>query len=399
MTDIFDRLGLRQVINASGTETPNGGAPVPRETMEAVTELCQHSVYMADLQALACKLISDKTGAEAGYVTGCTAASIVMSVAATMTGTDLNAVERLPDTTDLKTDVIMQRGHEITYEHHVSQNIRIAGANVIEVGAATQCNKYQLKGAIGPNTAAALYVVSPLTVQERLVNLSDFCGIFHEHDVPVIVDAASQPDFRPFLEAGADLVLLSGQKSLKGLTCGLIAGRLDLVRAVQFQAVGIGRTMKVGKEGIISAIVSLERWFNSNKSVSAAELETRISSVRTILEQEKAISTRVQNGQVIVKVDPQNTKWNAHDIGLALRQQRPSIIVWEQFAEKNELWLTLKNLNDDQANYVAQKFIEVLSSPAPAAPTLHRNLGDVMLENLLGWPEKNLKLISKDKSS
>ena len=65
MTDIFKRLGLRRMINVSGTETPLGGAPACPEVREAVAELIGHSVYISELQSAACDVISRATGAEA----------------------------------------------------------------------------------------------------------------------------------------------------------------------------------------------------------------------------------------------------------------------------------------------------------------------------------------------
>ena len=146
------------MINVSGTETPFGASPVRPEVLAAISGIIPHSVLMRELQSAASEVIASATGSEAGCVTGCTAASIVIAVAACMTGRDLGRVEQLPDAKGMKNEVVMQKGHEITYGHNVSQNVRIAGASLIEIGAATQCGVYQLQHAITPNTAAALYV-------------------------------------------------------------------------------------------------------------------------------------------------------------------------------------------------------------------------------------------------
>ena len=76
----------------------------------------------------------------------------------------------------------------------------------------------------------------------------------------MIVDAAAEYDLRGFLEQGADLVIYSGHKFLGGPTSGLIAGRKDLVRSAYLQNIGIGRGMKVGKEGIVGVMAALEAW-------------------------------------------------------------------------------------------------------------------------------------------
>ncbi len=65
---------------------------------------------------------------------------------------------------------------------------------------------------------------------------------------------------RGVLAAGADLALYSSHKFLGGPTGGIVAGRRDLVRAAFLQNGGIGRGMKVGKEGIAGTIAALEAW-------------------------------------------------------------------------------------------------------------------------------------------
>src|SRR4029077_4709011 len=93
-----------------------------------------------------------------------------------------------------------------------------------------------------------------------MLALAEFAAIAHEKGVPVIVDAASEYDLRGPLAAGADLPRDSPHKFRGGPPRGIAAGRRDLVRASFLQNGGIGRGMKVGKEGIAGTIVALEAW-------------------------------------------------------------------------------------------------------------------------------------------
>ena len=104
---------------------------------------------------------------------------------------------------------------------------------------------------MGERTAAAVYVISHHTVQYGMLALAEFAEIAHAKGVPVIVDAASEYDLKGFLARGADIALYSAHKFLGGPTAGIVAGRRDLVRAAFLQNGGIGRGMKVGKEGIM----------------------------------------------------------------------------------------------------------------------------------------------------
>jgi D-glucosaminate-6-phosphate ammonia-lyase len=103
-------------------------------------------------------------------------------------------------------------------------------------------------------------VVSHHTVQFGLIPFEEFVAVAHAKGVPVIVDAASEYDLKRFIAGGADLALYSAHKFLGGLTAGIVAGKKALVRAAYFQNGGIGRGMKVGKEGIVGAIAALEQW-------------------------------------------------------------------------------------------------------------------------------------------
>ncbi len=366
MTDIFERLQLRRVINASGTETPFGASPVRPEVVAAIVEIIPHSVMMSELQSAASEAICRAVGSEAGCVTGCTAAGIVIGVAACMTGRDLGRVEQLPDTTGMRNEVIMQKGHEITYGQNVSQNVRLAGARVVEIGAATQCGDYQLRHAITPHTVAAIYVVSPLTVQNRLIDLETFCATCHEHGVPVIVDAASVADPRRYVESGADLVLFSAHKAFSSITAGIIAGRRELVQACISQEHGIGRPMKVGKEGVVGAIAALEAWLMDDRDAKRLALSARLTRAKARLERIAGLKVSIQGHQLMLEINPTAARVSAHSLAKALRAQDPAIIVWNQFAREGLLLLTLGKISDEVADYVCDRIAEICAADTVA---------------------------------
>jgi L-seryl-tRNA(Ser) seleniumtransferase len=385
MTDIFDRRGLRRVINVSGTETPFGAAPVRPEVIAAINEIVPHSVLMLELQSAASEVIALAVGTEAGCVTGCTAAGIVVAVAACMTGRDLARVEQLPDTKGMKNEVVMQKGHEITYRHNVSQNVRIAGGSVIEIGAATQCGVYQLRHAVTPNTAAALYVVSPLTVQNRLIDIKTFCSVCHEYDVPVIVDAASVSDPRPYVEAGGDLVLFSAHKQFSSVTAGVIAGGLPLVQACLYQEHGIGRPMKVGKEGVAGAIAALEAWMRDDRDQTRRELNARLQRVQSRLQEISGLTVSIQGTQIKLEVDASKASVSAYGLAKALFAGDPAIIVWSQFAREGMLLLTFGKVSEAVADHVCER-ITAICEEGGNTQELMPNLGDAIADQLSQWP-------------
>jgi uncharacterized pyridoxal phosphate-dependent enzyme len=384
MADIFDRLDLRRIINASGTETGFGASPVRSEVIQAVIEIAPHSVFMTELQKAASRKISALFGAEAGCVTGCTAASIAMSVAAAMTGCDIGKVEQLPDATGMKNEVIMQRGHEVSYGQSVSQNVRIAGARVVEIGTATQAALYQLRHALSGRTAAALYVVSHLTSQNRMILLRDFIDECHAAGVPVIVDAASVPDPTPYIKAGADLVLWSAQKGFSSFTAGIVAGRRDLVHAILYQDHGIGRPMKVGKEGVVGAIAAIEAWASRDVKADQQLLSDRIEALRSRLCVMNGVSAEQVGRQLRLSIDPTQAT-GAPAVAAYLEAGTPSILVWSHFAPEGELYLSLGKLTDEQLLIVGDRLEEAIRGSAEGYEAKWQRIADSFESRIAEW--------------
>lgn len=124
---ILERYGLTRVINVSGTMTSLGASRVVPEAIKAGAEIQSHFVQMDELQAKASEIISRITGAEAGFVTACSAAGMSLSISGCMTGSNLNRIELLPNTNGLPNEVVVQAGHLINYGAPVNQAIWLTG--------------------------------------------------------------------------------------------------------------------------------------------------------------------------------------------------------------------------------------------------------------------------------
>jgi len=258
--DIISRLDLKRIVNASGTMTALGASRVPPAVAAMAVEILDHFVDIDALQARASQWIARATGAEAGCVTSSAASGIAVTVAAAMTGPDLRRIEMLPDTKGLKNEVVVQTGHLINYGAPLEQAIRLTGAKV-------KLAAEELESSFGPHTAAAVYVVSH-HVTDRGIGLPDFIARCRARGVRVIVDMASEYDLKGPITLGADAVIHSAHKFLGGLTAGIIAGSKDFIRSVYLQKCGIGRHMKVGKEGIIAAMAALDAWSRRNHELN-----------------------------------------------------------------------------------------------------------------------------------
>jgi D-glucosaminate-6-phosphate ammonia-lyase len=314
-----------------------------------------------------------------------------------MTGANLARIERLPDSSGLRNEVVVQAGHLINYGAPIGQAVRIAGATVVAAGTAAQVETFHIEDAIGERAAAGLFVVSHHVVQEGQTDLPAFIDICKARGIPVIVDVASEYDLRGPIARGADLVIYSSHKFLGGPTAGIIAGRKTLVRACFLQNSGIGRHMKAGKEGIVGAITALDVWARRDHAAAKAE-EDRI--VRDWLEKLSVIpglSCQVHpdwTGNPIdrlkVVVRPEEAGLYAWEVADRLSGGNPAIYVRDDLLEHSYFFLDPCNLTAEEANTVTVALRDILGSarqkadgPGPSfAERRHRNLAA-----RLRWPD------------
>jgi L-seryl-tRNA(Ser) seleniumtransferase len=127
---LYEELGVRPVINAAGTLTRLGGSRLSPAVLAAMAEASASFVHLDELQAKAGEVIAEITGAEAGYVTNGAAAGLALATAACVAGMDVAAMDRLPDTTGLPNEVVVQKGHRNSYDHA----IRMVGVRFLEAG-------------------------------------------------------------------------------------------------------------------------------------------------------------------------------------------------------------------------------------------------------------------------
>jgi L-seryl-tRNA(Ser) seleniumtransferase len=287
---VYQRLGVPTIINAKGPSTRLSGGIMRREVAAAMVEASQHCVDMAVLQARASEAIAAATGAEAGLVTAGAAAGLLLGTAACVTGLDPGRMNRLPDTSGMRSEVVMVRSQRNFYDHA----LRAAGVRLVEVGlpdrfagaGVRDAEAWEIADALGERTAAVHWVAG----SHARPPLEEVIAVAHAAGVPVLVDAAAQlppaANLRRFVAAGADLVAFSGGKALGGpQASGILCGRRDLIAAAAMQMLdmdypagffrpppgfidadqlpglpphGIGRPCKVGKEQIIGLLTALE---------------------------------------------------------------------------------------------------------------------------------------------
>jgi L-seryl-tRNA(Ser) seleniumtransferase len=247
---------------------------MPPEVMEAMLEANNFFVDMNELTEAAGKRVAEVMGAEAALVTAGAFSAMILGAAACLTGMDPKKMEALPHPTWPKRECLIQTAHRFDYD----RAYRAAGMTIVD--AAT---REELVDKISDHTAMIAVLAAAekqrvfgppkpkrraLPPEPFVLTPEELIEIGRKAGVPVLVDFAS--DVPPashltrFLEAGADLVVLSGGKGLRGpQSTGILAGQKNLIEAATLNAAphgNIGRGMKVGKEEIIGLIVALNRF-------------------------------------------------------------------------------------------------------------------------------------------
>jgi D-glucosaminate-6-phosphate ammonia-lyase len=272
--DPYAALGVRPFINCCSTRTVHGGSIMLPEVRARMEQAADSFVNLNELMEGAGARIAELTGAEWGIVTCGSAAAIATGTAAAIAGHDPARILRLPRTDGMANGVVMLRSHRFPYD----QAIRMVGSDIVEVDTVSELEALDF-------SEIAMIAVLGSRDPNSAIRMEDFVRVARLHDVPVLVDAASEHIQRPnpWLARGADLVVYSGGKFLRGpQTSGLLLGRKDLVRAAWANSAphrAFGRPMKVGKEDVIGLLTALELWFQRDREQAFATWQADLSTI------------------------------------------------------------------------------------------------------------------------
>src|SRR4051812_22242781 len=75
---VYEKLGVRRLINARSFSTKAGGCALPADVIEAIRQAAECCVRIDDLQDAASRVIARCTGAEAGIVTSGASAALTL---------------------------------------------------------------------------------------------------------------------------------------------------------------------------------------------------------------------------------------------------------------------------------------------------------------------------------
>jgi L-seryl-tRNA(Ser) seleniumtransferase len=377
-SDPYRALGLRPFINCCSVRTIHGGSLMLPSVRTAVAAASQCFVNLDELMEAAGARIAELTGAEWGIVTCGSAAALTLATAACVAGNDPVAMLRLPFTDGMPNRVVAVRGHRFAYD----MAIRMVGTRIVE------CEDESALAVALQDGDVAMVSVLGKAEERGAMRLERIVELARPRGIPVLVDAASELIERPppWLARGADLVVYSGGKFLRGpQTSGLLLGNKALVQAAWRNASphhSLGRPMKVSKEDVIGVLAALEHWFGERDD--AAEVRRwhdDLAAIARQLADLDGVETAVLPPPFAQRVPTLEVRWELDRYGLnseALRQLllagEPRIMLDDIEATAQSVQIDPFNLQPGEATMVGRALCGALRGAAyptkttPAVP-------------------------------
>ncbi|WP_199153898.1 DgaE family pyridoxal phosphate-dependent ammonia lyase [Chromobacterium sp. ASV23] len=354
MSSIYEKYQLKPVINASGRMTLLGVSTPAPEVVDAACHGMAHYFEMADLVDKTGAYIAGLLEAEAATIVSCASAGIALSVAAVIVRDNPALLVKLHAAPiDGPDEIVLAKGHNVNYGAPVATMVALGGGKVVEAGWANECTPAQLSAAVTPRTAAILYIKSHHAVQKSMPTVEEAAAVARAHGVPLIVDAAAEEDLNRYYRQGADLVIYSGAKAMEGPSSGLVLGRRQYVEWVKLQGKGIGRAMKIGKEGILGLTAAVERYLSAPKS-SGAEMARRLEPLLARLNHLPGIRARLawdSAGRDIARAEVAFDPAAGLDAAAAAQRLKagpPAVYCREYHANEGRLEFDIRSVDDQQ---------------------------------------------------
>ncbi|HEX4228260.1 MAG TPA: aminotransferase class V-fold PLP-dependent enzyme [Bryobacteraceae bacterium] len=311
-TNVYERIGVRPLINARGTWTYLSGSLMFPEVRAAMEAASRQFVDMFELQAAVGKRLAALSGAESAMVTSGAAGAMAAATAACIAGSDPEKIWHLPETTGLKHEVVMLGGRNA-----FDSAIRLAGAKLVMAATVSD-----LPSALNDQTAMVY-------TTWRDDNLEKALEITRRAKVPLLLDdAAGIPPFENlsrYAKMGVDLYCFSGGKGMRGPQCaGLLLGRKDLIDAALHNYCpyegSICRPMKAGKEEIIGMLTAVEVWKNTDLNALNREWNARVKRISKLVETVPGVTTRIYIPEDGNSYPTLRVEWDEQKVGLSVSQ-------------------------------------------------------------------------------
>lgn len=309
---LYESIGVHTLINARGTFTIITGSQSLPQVKQAMDAASRSYVQMDELMDGVGKRLAELTRAPWGIVTAGCAAGLTNCTSASIVGTNPERMERLPDLTGLKSEVIIPTYSRNVYDHAV----RMTGVRIVEVSEPSE-----LKGAFSERTAMVYILAGP--GDDGPLGTEAISNVARPRKVPVLVDAAAEELTIPnvHLKRGATAVAYSGGKCLRGpQAAGMVLGDKNFLQAAWANSAphhAFGRSLKVGKEEIMGMLAAVECWTARDHAAEWQQWMAQLQTISTAVQKVSGVTTRIQDPEGLSNHTPElRIEWDANQVGI-----------------------------------------------------------------------------------
>jgi L-seryl-tRNA(Ser) seleniumtransferase len=313
---LYESIGVRPIINARGTFTILTGSQSLPQVKDAMLEASRSYVQMDELMEGVSKKLAELTGAPWGIVTAGCCAALTNFTAAVIAGTNPERMQRLPNLTGLKNQVIIPEYSRNVYDHA----IRMLGVTIVEVKTPAE-----MEAAFNERTALIYIFAGP--GDEGPLGTKAVSDMARRHNVPVIVDAAAEGLTIPniHLQRGATAVAYSGGKCIRGpQAAGLLLGDKNLLQAAWANSAphhAFGRSLKVGKEEIMGMLAAVEMWSKRDHEAETRDWHQQLDYISAQVTKISGVTTQVEEPEGLSNKTPSlRIQWDATQLGITGRE-------------------------------------------------------------------------------
>ncbi|SHG21144.1 aminotransferase class V-fold PLP-dependent enzyme [Flagellimonas flava] len=362
--NFFKELGIRTFINAAGTYTSMTGSLMSEQVLSAITYGATEYVDLDELQDKVGERIAQLLECEYATVTSGAFGAMSIGTAGVLSGMDEKIVARLPDSSGIKNEIILQEAHNIGY----SKALTNVGAKLVWVKTAKDLEK-----AINKNTAMLWFLNA--NTEEGEIKREEFVALGKKHGVPTFIDCAADvppvENLFKFTKMGFDLVAFSGGKGIRGpQSAGLLLGKRKYIEAARMhtppRGTTIGRGMKVNKEEVLGMLAALETYLNKDHDAEWKLWESQIKLISDSARSVKGVETEIHVPPHANHVPSLRIKWDENVVKITAEEARkklkdghPSIAT---VGNKDTIGITTWMMIPGQERIVAQRVKEVLEN-------------------------------------
>jgi L-seryl-tRNA(Ser) seleniumtransferase len=373
--DVYRSIGVRPMINARGTFTIITGSTTLPEVKKAMDQASRGFVHMDELMDAVGKRLAELTGAEWGIVTAGCCAALTHCTAAAIAGGNPERMQRLPDLTGLKSEVIVPAYSHNVYDHA----IRMLGVKLVVVR-----ERAELDAAFNERTAMVYILGGP--GDDGPLGTRAVAEVARKRGVPVVVDAAAEIlTIKPnvHLERGASAVAYSGGKCIRGpQAAGLLLGEKKFLQGAWINSAphhAFGRSLKAGKEEIVGMLAAVEMWVKRDHKAEWAQWEAWLNHIGDSVKRVPGVTTKMAQGpEGLSNRSPDLTiQWErslgitGQDVSRILMDTEPRITLARSNATSVSIVPYQMSAGDEKV--VAERLYALLSKPpkitTPARPT------------------------------